>query len=81
MIDWRKYPDEKPLETEDDGILVVVNAPSCKPCFMLCGYDKRENYFYNYEDWTGQSNKIPLLSDCIVCWVYTCEIPLPEEYL
>lgn len=80
-LNWRKYPDEKPLETEDDGILVVVNTSSGRPYVRSCGYDRCVDHFYNYENWMTESNKIAFVSDHIVYWTYTDELPLPKEYL
>ncbi|MCO6547642.1 MAG: hypothetical protein J6583_07680 [Gilliamella sp.] len=79
-ICWHKYPDEKPCDTSDESIIIVINEPFNKPYTLMCGYNEREHYFFEYRLHTdGEYDEADISDEYITHWIYVDEIPLPKE--
>lgn len=79
-LNWHKYPDEKPCYADPDEIIIVINKPFCKPYAIVCGYNEREHYFFEYRlHIDGEYDEADISDEYITHWIYVDELPLPEE--
>ncbi|OCG38601.1 hypothetical protein [Gilliamella sp. Gris1-4] len=84
-LNWRKYPDEKPVTIRDDKIIALVKSKYCdKPFLQVFAYVREIELFYcgysivtdidDHEDDTDDGKTV-------IAWTYLDELPLPQEYL
>lgn len=77
-LNWRKYPDEKPLYDSDNDIIVIIAKPYTEPYMQACSYDNKEKKFYK-DNYDGGWFNDYISDEYITHWIYLDEIPLPEE--
>jgi hypothetical protein len=73
-LNWHKYPEEKPVTTRYDGIIVVFLNGLGATFLEAFGYDRESDTFFNH-DWIIDSES---KDNTVIAWMYLDELPLPE---